>query len=163
MMQTNVNRPVRTTYAAMLMACLPLLAMAGNHQYHSNNELPPIHPSMTLPPGGKPPTGMQPPLPLDRLNLSESQQIKIKHVMRSQMKSAIEKQHLIHKTMQDLHEISVADDFDAVKAKSLADAYGRAVGEIAFQHAETQARIFSVLTEAQRKQLHALQSSCGFH
>lgn len=164
-MQTNDKNPIHNTLAgkilacipililALILACIPILTLAGNQQDYSNERMPPMQLGMMPPPESMPPMGMQPSSPLDELNLSESQQKQIDNLMQAQMKVIIEKQRLIRKTVLALHEVSAANDFDAVKAKSLADAHGKAVGELAFLHAEMQAKVAAVLTEAQRRQM----------
>jgi len=161
-MQANDKSQIRAALAGkilacvpiLILACIPMLTHAGNPQERGNERMPPMQHGMIPPPENMPPMGMQPPLPLDELNLSESQQKQIDNLMQAQMKVIIEKRQLIRKTLLALHEVSAANDFEAVKAKSLADAHGKAVGELAFLHAEMQAKVAAVLTQAQRKQMH---------
>lgn len=153
-MQTNDISWIRATLAGMIMAFIPLLALAGNPQDCGNKRTPPMRHGMIPPQESMPPMGMLPLSALDELNLSETQQKQIGNLMQAQMTVIIEKRQFIRKTVLALHKVSAANDFDAVKAKSLADAHGKAVGQLAFLHAEMQARIAAVLTEEQRKQIH---------
>src|SRR5512146_2257154 len=124
-MQTNDMSRFGVIFAGMILAFIPLLALAGNPQDCGNERTPPMLHGMMLPQESMPPMGMLPLSALDELNLSEAQQKQIGNLMQAQMKVIIEKRQLIRKTVLALHKVA-ANDFDAVKAKSLADAHGKA-------------------------------------
>lgn len=109
---------------------------------------------MGAPPAGEhrgPPPGM-PMLPeLRGVKLSEAQQDKVFLIMHEQAAAFYEAMKTAQRADADLHALSLAPNFDVVRARALAEAAGKAQAEIAFLHASTTARIFALLTPEQRR------------
>jgi len=98
-----------------------------------------------------PPPGM-PMLPeLRGVKLTEAQQDKVFQIMHEQATALYEATKTAQWADAELHALSLTPKFDATRARVLADAAGRAQGEIAFLHASTSARIFALLTPEQRR------------
>lgn len=156
-MQTTIRNTRRNILAAIVLSFIPLFAVAGSQKDCGNEKSPAAEHGMQPPPDGlmrgMPPMGMQPPSPLDDLDLSEAQRKKIDTLMQAQFSLIHEKERTARKTMQALHQLGKAEDFDAVKAKTLTDTHGRAIGELLFLHAETRSKVSALLTAAQRRQL----------
>lgn len=108
--------------------------------------------------GGMPPMGMDhmggsmgmPPY-LRHLDLTDSQQDKVFELMHAQAPAMRAKSRAVARTMEDLRLLAAADRFDPGKARTLADAHGRAVADMALMHAETEQKIRALLTPEQRK------------
>lgn len=160
-MKTTTRHTSRNILAGIVLSALPLFALAQdvpprmphgcgdlNMPAMQNDARPP------QPPAGMMHTGM-PPSPLADLNLTELQQEKIFELMHAQAPIIFEKEKIARKTMHDLRQLTQSERFDTAKAKSLAEAHGKAIAELIYLHTETQAKIWSLLTEAQRKQLAA--------
>lgn len=108
-----------------------------------------------------PPTGMMEEYPhmdmkrspFEDIGLSDAQQKKITELMKAQSGNICEKEKAVHETMHALYQLASSEPFDEAKAKALAEAHGKAVAEVAYLHAESQSRIWAVLTKEQRKLL----------
>jgi Spy/CpxP family protein refolding chaperone len=142
--------------AAVVFAALPQIAHAGDGCDEFRG--PPAHGGMPPPGGmmgrGKPPMNMQRPAgPFAELGLSEVQQKKVDELMRAQSSKLCEAERAAHLSMQELEQLSRSGKFDEKKAGAVAEAHGKAVADIAYLHAETQARIWGLLSDSQRKRL----------
>ncbi len=116
---------------------------------------PAMHNGMPFPPGeraeGK---GMREHhTPFAGLNLSAAQQQQIKAITEASRASVCEKHQTLRANMQALHQLTAADSFDAAQARTLADAQGRLLADLAYQRAEAAAKIHAVLTREQRQKL----------
>lgn len=96
---------------------------------------------------------MDMPPPFADLELSEKQQKEIATVMKTQHEALQAKQKIVHDTRQALQALAEADSFDTAKAQTLAEAHGKASAELAFLHAQTQAKIHALLSPEQRQRL----------
>jgi len=143
--------------ASIVFAALPLLAHAQNSSpdafpacEYSTPTLNGIHPPA--------PMGMQilPPR-IAQLDLTDEQQDKVFALMHDKAPALFENEKTVRKTMQELQQVAKSDRFDATKAKSLAEAHGKALAELAYLHTVIQAQVWVLLTEAQRKQLSRLR------
>lgn len=103
--------------------------------------MPGAHEAMDMPP------------PFADLELNEKQQKEIAAVMQTQHKALQAKQKTVHETRQALQALAEADSFDSAKAQTLAEAHGKASAELAFLHAQTQAKIRALLSPEQRQRL----------
>lgn len=145
--------------AAVVFSTLPQMAYAdaGCDEFRG----PPAsqHGGMPPPPngmmgGGKPPKNMQrSAAPFAELGLSEVQQKKVDELMQAQLPLLSKVERVARQSMQELQQLAHSEKFDENKAKTLAAAHADAVAEMTYLHAQTQARIWGVLTDAQRKQL----------
>lgn len=159
-MKTTTRHTSRNILAGIVLSALPLFAHAQDvppslpHGCRDFN-MPAMHN------GAQPPAGMMhmgmplSPSPLADLDLTELQQEKIFELMHAQAPTIFEKEKIARKTMHDLRQLTQSERFDTAKAKSLAEAHGKAIAELIYLQTETQAKIWSLLAEAQRKQLAA--------
>lgn len=162
-MKTTTRHTSRNILAGIVLSALPLLALAQDvppHMPHGCGDfnMPAMQNDVLPPP---PPAGMMhmkmplSPSPLADLDLTELQQEKIFELMHAQAPTIFEKEKIARKTMHDLQLLTQSERFDTAKAKSLAEAHGKATTELIYLQTETQAKIWSLLAEAQRKQLAA--------
>lgn len=137
-------------HALLALVALPVMASA--------QILPPSMPAGAPPaeehrgpPSGSPLPGM-PMLPeLRGVKLTEAQQDKVFQIMHEQARAFYDAMKVAQRAEAELHALSLAPNFDTARAKTLADAVGKAQGEIAYLHASTTARIFALLTPEQRR------------
>lgn len=157
-MKTTTRHTARNMLTGIVLSILPLFALAQDAF-----PIPPQGcgdfkaPDMKHKPAGI--LHMSMPLslsPLANLDLTELQQEKIFELMHAQAPSIFEKEKIARITMHDLQQITQSERFDTAKAKSLAEVHGKAIAELIYLHTETQAKIWSLLTEVQRKQLATL-------
>jgi Spy/CpxP family protein refolding chaperone len=87
------------------------------------------------------------------LGLSDAQQKQVAEITQAQHNEVCAKQKAVHESMQALHQLAASEQFDAGKARALADAHGKAIAELAYLHAQTHAKVWVILTPEQRKQL----------
>jgi Spy/CpxP family protein refolding chaperone len=118
----------------------PCMAKMGHHQPHGGHAF-----------GGHEPT---PPF-LRGINLSEAQKDKIFELMHKQAPLLREKAKASHQAMDELRQLSLADNFDEARAKKLAHSAADAQSEIALQHAQNDQKIIAMLTPEQRKEVTA--------
>jgi periplasmic protein CpxP/Spy len=100
------------------------------------------------------PIGMPllPPI-ISQLDLTEEQQDKVFELMHDKAPAIFENEKIARKTMQELQQLTKFDRFDAAKAKSLAEAHGKALSELTYLHTVIQAQIWAVLSADQRKRV----------
>jgi Spy/CpxP family protein refolding chaperone len=87
------------------------------------------------------------------LDLSDVQQKQIFDVIYGQAPVIFENDRIAHRTMNDLHLLAKSGKFDASKAKSLSEEHSKAISTLIYMHAETESKIWAILSETQRKQL----------
>jgi Spy/CpxP family protein refolding chaperone len=138
---------------------LPLTVMAHESASGAPDNCPPMPHAMgpmALPPFAMfpeaPPLGMMPPFLRD-LKLTEAQQDKLFALMHEQIPKVREQMKAASKSVEELHRQSSMGQFDADKARTLAEAHGRAVAQMTLIHAELDAKVHALLTPEQRKQL----------
>jgi len=117
-------------------------------------------------PGGNPPPMMAPghePLPpfLHGVVLTEEQRDKIFEIMHAQVPGLRAREKELRQAFDGLRKLALADEFDDIKAKALADAAARAQAEIALTRARTDYKIYRLLTTEQRKQMQAPRQRDG--
>lgn len=140
--------------ACIVFSALPLLALAHDDMPSGNpsscNEQRSHHP-MRNNAFAPDPMGMSlfPP----KLDLTDEQQEEIFELKHAQEPTVFEQERIARKTMQELELLIKSDHFDPAKAKSLAEVHGKALAELAYQHAVIHAKIWALLSEAQRKRL----------
>jgi Spy/CpxP family protein refolding chaperone len=100
---------------------------------------------------------------LHRLHLTEAQDDKIFSILHAQAPKARELHKEIGKAHRALHELGMAATYDDAKAKSLADALGKAIAESALLHQRTHHQILDVLTPEQRQALTQHHAHDGEH
>ncbi|MEQ1600717.1 MAG: Spy/CpxP family protein refolding chaperone [Methylophilaceae bacterium] len=115
---------------------------------------PPYHGQYgNLPPPGNKPDGLPP--PLAHLGLTPAQLVKVTELLQAQAPVIQDKEKIAHKSLADIRHLAQADHWDKEKAKTLTEAHGKALSELVYLHAETESRVWAILTKAQRKRLLA--------
>jgi Spy/CpxP family protein refolding chaperone len=94
-----------------------------------------------------------PSFPFEALDLTETQSDKVFQILHSAALDLHEKQKVIRKTMESLHQVATADKFDVSKAKLISEEHAKALADLIFIHTEIQAKIWEILTDAQRNRL----------
>lgn len=157
-MQKSTRHTTRNISAALALSAVPLFAFANNTPPPAPHHCGDFNASAAQgAPQHQPDSqymGMPfPPPPLASLDLSESQQRQIFELRHAQAPAIFETEQIVRNTMRELQQLAKADRFDAGKAKSLAEAHGKTIAELIYLHTETQSKIWTLLTDAQRKQL----------
>jgi len=159
MKEMMMQKWTRNIFAGALLTAVPLLAFACDGPMASpqmSGAMPPPSHMMS----GKPHMGMAQLPPqleelarLKELDLSDAQQKKIFDVIYGQAPAIFENDRIAHRTMNDLHQLAKSDKFDAAKAKSLTDEHSKAMSNLTYMHAETESKVWTILTDPQRKRL----------
>jgi periplasmic protein CpxP/Spy len=126
-------------------------------------------PAVPMPPGpgGGPPgaqhgfAGPEDPTPpmLRGLSLTEAQRDMVFAILHAQAPMLREKVKLARSAREALLALTMSMQYDKAKARSLADAGARALGEVSVLRADAEHEIYLVLTDAQREQLELAQRS----
>lgn len=87
------------------------------------------------------------------LNLSEAQRDQIFKIRHEQEPALHEKMKTLHRTHQELRQLGDAEQYSSAKVKALADEQARTLADLTVMRAETQHRIFMLLTPEQKQQL----------
>lgn len=98
---------------------------------------------------------------LRSIELTEAQRDKIFELQHAQHPKQRELMKAVQYSRDAMHALSRNDSFDAVKGRSLADAHGKAVADMALNHAEMETRIRAILTPEQRKQADEQKAKQG--
>lgn len=91
------------------------------------------------------------------VKLSDAQKDQIFKIHHAQMPAVRDQMKIIRANRTELRKLSFASNFDAAKARELAGAEAQARATLAMMHAETQHKIFAVLTPEQRQQVQKRQ------
>ena len=89
------------------------------------------------------------------ITLSEVQQDQIFELMHKQAPAMREKAKASHQAMNELHQLSLSDNYDEARAKKLARSAADAHGEMALLRAQSEQKIIALLTPEQRKEVAA--------
>ncbi|MDP5240196.1 Spy/CpxP family protein refolding chaperone [Uliginosibacterium sp. 31-16] len=145
----------------LVFACLPLLAAAQNISPVPTAGAAPVPHGRGVPrsgPEGMPPLPFREPMPgpflppeLRELDLSEAQQDEVFLILHAQAPALRDAMKKSRHAEEALRSLSLAASFDAARARALAEAAGKAHGEIVLLHATAQARIRALLTPEQRR------------
>jgi len=114
-----------------------------------------------MPPPGPPFPGadsvgaLRPPM-LGALKLDEAQADKVFEILHAQAPAVRSATKTLRKANDELRALALSESYDAAKARTLADAASRAMGELALMRADADHRIWSVLTAEQRRRAEAL-------
>jgi Spy/CpxP family protein refolding chaperone len=90
---------------------------------------------------------------LRRLDLSEEQREQVFGIFHEQANATREQMKRVHRAHEALRQAALSPGFDLAQARSLADAAGSALSELALMRAETLSRVAAVLAPAQRGKL----------
>lgn len=99
-----------------------------------------------------------PPL-LRELSLTEAQRDKVFAILHAQAPAFREKAKAARRAQDDLRALANSTQYDATKAKSLAEAAARAFSGLALLRAESDHQIYLALTDDQRLQLEKIGTS----
>jgi Spy/CpxP family protein refolding chaperone len=150
MKEMMMKKWTRNIFAGALLTAMPIFSFAcggpaGSPQMQGG--MPHIMGMANLPPQ------LEELARLRELDLSDVQQKQIFDVIYGQAPAIFENDRIAHRTMKDLHLLAKSDKFDAVKAKSLIDEHSKAMSTLIYMHAETESKVWAILSETQRKQL----------
>jgi Spy/CpxP family protein refolding chaperone len=95
---------------------------------------------------------------LRQLELTEAQRDRIFSIFHDQAAATREQMKLLHLAREGLRMAALSPGFDAARARSLADAAGRALSDMALMRAETMTRVAALLTPEQREKLRGLRA-----
>lgn len=130
------------TYAQDAPPGVPPTCEFANGQKTREDTLPPL------------PMGMPVPPPMfAQLNLTEEQQDKVFELMHDKAPAIFENEKIARKTLLELQQLSKSERFDTARAKSLAEAHGKALAELAYLHTVMQAQLWAELSADQRKRV----------
>lgn len=154
-----MQKMTRNILAGALLTAMPIFAFAGEGPAGAP-QLQGGMPSSSHRMGGMPHMAMEK-LPfqleeltrLKELDLSDAQQKKIFDVLHDQAPTIFEHESIAHRTMSDLHQLARSDKFDAAKARALTDEHSKAMSVLIYMHAEAESKVWTILTEPQRKRL----------
>jgi len=141
------NARLSRVFAIAALSALPALAMAAPDDGPGPGPRPDAPRMGGFERGGMRGEHMR--LPRD---LSEAQRDKIFAIHHAQEPALREAGKQVFKARKALHDLAIADNYDAARARTLADDLGRAEAEQARLHADTMAQIWKVLTPEQRQQ-----------
>lgn len=152
-----MKKMTRNILASALLTAMPIFAFAcdgpmGSPQL-SGAMPPPGHMMGGMPHMEKLPPQLEELARLKELDLSDVQQKKIFDVIYGQAPAIFENDRIAHRTMNDLHQLAKSDKFDAAKARSLTDEHSKAMSTLIYMHAEIESKVWTILTEPQRKRL----------
>ncbi|MBI5891668.1 MAG: periplasmic heavy metal sensor [Nitrosomonadales bacterium] len=141
--------------ACVVLSALPLFSYA----HDAPPGVPPACGRMSglaMPKDAFPPLPMGMPQPFfAQLDLTDEQQDKVFKLMHDKAPALFENEKIARRAMQELQQLTRSERFDAAKAKSKAEAHGKALAELAYLNTVIQAQIWSVLSAEQRKQIYA--------
>jgi Spy/CpxP family protein refolding chaperone len=93
------------------------------------------------------------------LSLTEAQRDKVFAILHAQAPLLREKFKVVRGAQEALLALTTSMQYDKARARSLADAGARALGEISVLRADAEHEIYLTLTDAQREQLDLTQRS----
>ena len=88
-------------------------------------------------------------------NLSEAQKDKIFELMQKQAPAMRDKAKASHQAMNELHELSLSNNYDEARAKKLARSAADAQSEMGLLRSQNDQKILAMLTPEQRKEVAA--------
>jgi hypothetical protein len=152
---------------------LPMAVMAHGPMGNAPQDCPPLSHlggPMALPPHNLfpkvpvpgmfpelPPPGAMPPF-LRGLTLTEAQEDKVFALMHAGIPGVRDQLKAGFKAMEELRALAASDNFDAEKARRLAETQAKAMAQVALMHAELDAKVRAILTPEQRKQFDDVRS-----
>lgn len=143
-MTSRASSPtVRQLLAAGLVLLLPLSALADRGMPRAACDGP----------GGRPPAAEMLPPYLRGIALTEVQHDKLFELLHAQAPAMRERANAVRKAEGELQSLAFAADFSEARAKSAAEAAGRAQGELAAARLRVDRQVAELLTLEQRRQL----------
>jgi Spy/CpxP family protein refolding chaperone len=160
----NISVTKRPGAARLLCAVgLTLASIAASAQATPPMDQPygnPPPPMMNGEPGREP----MPPF-LHGIKLTDEQRDKVFDIMHAQVPTMRSREKELQQSRESLHKLALANEFDDLKAKLLAESGARIMAEIALMHARTDYQIYRLLTAEQRRQVTDRQTrearECG--
>ena len=106
--------------------------------------------------GAPPPPGaaehrMHKPPFLRGVRLTDEQRAQIRQIREAQHDQVCQRIQTVHEAHKALRELTRAPQFDAVRAKEIADGSAQAMADLAVMRAETEHKILALLTPDQRR------------
>jgi Spy/CpxP family protein refolding chaperone len=95
---------------------------------------------------------------LRQLELSEAQRDQIFGIFHDQAAATREQMKLVHRAREALRASALSPRFDSAQARSLAEAAGKALSDMALMRAQTMSRVAALLTPEQREKLRGLRA-----
>jgi Spy/CpxP family protein refolding chaperone len=95
---------------------------------------------------------------LRQLQLTDAQRDQIFTIFYDQSAATRERMKLVHRAREALRVAALSPGFDHAQARSLADAAGKALADMALMRAETMSRVAALLTPEQREKLRGLRA-----
>ena len=95
---------------------------------------------------------------LRQLQLTEAQRDRIFVLFHDQAAATREQMKRVHRAREALRVAALSHGFDRAQARSLADAAGRALADMALMRAETMSQVAALLTSEQREKLRGLRA-----
>ncbi len=87
------------------------------------------------------------------LDLTEAQRDKIFEIRHAQAPARRAQMKAVHAARKDLRELAMVPNYDAAKAQASADAFAKAMSQLALMRVDAARKVLAVLTPEQRKQL----------
>ena len=94
---------------------------------------------------------------LRQLDLSEAQRDQVFKIFHDQAPAMREQMKVVRRTRDELRQAAASPNFDRTRARQLADAQAKAIGEMAFMRADSMSRVVAVLTPEQREKLQQMR------
>jgi Spy/CpxP family protein refolding chaperone len=148
-----MQKMTRNILASALLTAMPIFAFACEAPMPQGAMPPPGHMMGGMPHMEKLPPQLEELARLKELDLSDVQQKKIFDVIYGQAPAIFENNRIAHRTMNELHQLAKSDKYDAAKARSLTDEHSKAMSALIYMHTETESKVWTILTESQRKRL----------
>jgi len=95
---------------------------------------------------------------LGRLELTEAQREQIFGIFHDQAAATREQMKLVHRAREALRVAALSPRFDNAQGRSLAEAAGKALSDMALMRAQTMSRVAALLTAEQREKLRGLRA-----
>lgn len=99
---------------------------------------------------------------LRQLHLTEAQRDQMFRIFHDQAPATREQMKLVRRAREALRSAALAPGFDRAQARSLADAEGKALSDMALLRAQTMSRVAAILTPEQREKLQQLKKLRDF-
>lgn len=97
------------------------------------------------------------------LDLTEAQRDKIFEIRHAQAPARRAQMKAVHAARKDLRELAMAPNYDAAKAQASADAFAKAMSQLALMRVDAARKVLAVLTPEQRKQLDERRAQRKMH
>lgn len=97
------------------------------------------------------------------LNLTEAQRDAIFNIMHDQAPLMRDKMKALHKSQEALQMLTMSNQYDDTKAKTLAEDAAEDMAALSLLRAQSEHKIYALLTPEQRKQANEIKAMFDFH